>query len=203
MPLFARKSAEDQSDPAPAAVVGPKGRTLSKAEQGKVTPKRVSTVRRTVGTPPADRREAARNMRSKMRDERAESRRGMINGEEQHLMARDRGPERRMVRNLIDARRNIGPWFFFVLILVMLVSFARTQFTAEVYLAAELFMLLMLLAVIVDAFLISRRIRVLVADRFPDTGQKLGSLYFYGVMRSISPRFMRTPKPQVKPGQAV
>ena len=55
---------------------------------------------------------------------------------------------------------------------------------------------------VVDGFLLSRKIKQIVTERFPKTDQKMGSLRTYGVMRSLSFRFLRMPKPQVKIGGA-
>jgi len=46
-------------------------------------------------------------------------------------------------------------------------------------------------------------VKKLVRARFPESRDKMGSLYFYAIMRAISFRFIRNPKPQVKVGQAI
>ena len=51
--------------------------------------------------------------------------------------------------------------------------------------------------------LIARRVKSLVKARFPKTTQRLGSLQIYGVMRGLTFRRMRVPKPRVELGQAV
>jgi hypothetical protein len=42
-----------------------------------------------------------------------------------------------------------------------------------------------------------------VKERFPKTTQRIGSLQIYGVMRGLTFRRMRVPKPRVELGQAV
>ena len=59
------------------------------------------------------------------------------------------------------------------------------------------------LGVIVDGVLISRKIKKLVGERFPNTTQRRRSLYMYGIMRSITFRRMRVPKPQIDIGETV
>jgi Protein of unknown function (DUF3043) len=59
----------------------------------------------------------------------------------------------------------------------------------------------LLLAVIVDAVLVSVRIRKQVKVRFPDESSK--GIGFYAVMRSLQIRRMRVPKPRVKIGQPI
>jgi hypothetical protein len=51
--------------------------------------------------------------------------------------------------------------------------------------------------------LLARRIRSRVSAKFPKNDERWGSLYFYGIMRALSFRRMRAPKPQVKVGDKV
>jgi hypothetical protein len=203
--LFRRKSDEPAtsvavSEPEPESTT--KGYTPSKRDQGKKTPKRVVAGRRVPEPPAANRREAAKRLREKQRQERVEAREGMANGDERFLLARDKGPVRRLARDIVDSRRNIGTWFFGTTFLVMIVGFNR-NLNPSISAAANALFGLMLLATIVDSFLISRTVKKLVRARFPEAPAKLGSLYFYAVMRAISFRFIRNPKPQVKVGQKV
>jgi hypothetical protein len=202
--LFRRRTVEESSapvvedEPSPAA----RGHTPSKREQGKKTPKRRSTVRRTIEAPPADRREAAKRMREKQKSERLEARAGMLAGDERYLLPRDKGPERALVRDIVDSRRTIGTWFFGLTFIVMLIGFNRSL-NPSIYLAANLLFLLFALATVVDSYLITRKVRKMVLERYPGTNQKLRSLYFYAIMRGISFRFIRNPKPKVKPGASI
>jgi hypothetical protein len=201
--LFRRKPAES-SEPASDTATVPdaakaKGYTPSKRELGKSTPKRPEMVRRTAEAPPSDRREAAKRMREKQRAERAEARAGMLRGEEKYLLPRDRGPERALVRDIVDSRRTIGTWFFGLTFVVMLIGFNRSL-NPSIYLAANLLFLLFALATAVDSYLITRKIRKLIQERFPNSTVKMRGLFFYAIMRGISFRFIRNPKPRVKPG---
>jgi len=85
---------------------------------------------------------------------------------------------------------------------VMLVGFNRAL-NPSVYLAANLLFLLFALATAVDSYLITRRVQKLINERFPKTEQRMRSLYFYAIMRGISFRFIRNPKPKVKPGAKI
>ena len=70
-------------------------------------------------------------------------------------------------------------------------------------LASNILWVTLVLAVIIDSFLISRRIKRLVRERFPKTDQRMGSLYLYGIMRGVTFRRMRIPNPRVKIGDKV
>ena len=204
--LFSRKSAEPTEAPAEESaqpeVTGGKRQTLSKRDLGKTTPKRTVAGRRVAEPPPANRREAAKKMRERQRAERLEARAGMANGEERFLLPRDKGPERKLVRDIVDSRRTIGTFFFGTTFLVMLVGFNR-NLNPSIYFAANALFGVMAVATAIDSFLISRTIKRLIKQRFPGSTEKLGRLYFYAIMRAISFRFIRNPKPQVKVGASI
>jgi hypothetical protein len=205
VPSLFRRKTEEVVEPVADDSVEParsKAQTRSKRDLGQTTPKRVETVRRTIEKPPADRKEQAKRLREKARQERAESRAGQLAGEQKFLLPRDRGPERELVRNIVDSRRTIGTWFFGVTFIVMLVGFNRAL-NPSVYLAANLLFLLFALATAVDSYLITRRVQKLINERFPKSEQRMRSLYFYAIMRGISFRFIRNPKPKVKPGAKI
>jgi hypothetical protein len=207
--LFRRKPAdlvEDAVAETPSAEAADtasrrRGYTPSKQELGKVTPKRprANAARE---APPADRKEATKRARLRERDARAEQRAGMLAGDERYLMARDKGPERALVRDIVDSRRTAGTWFFsfaFVLLAISMVKTLPPQFV----LTANLVWLLLGFGVLVDGVLICRKINKLIRERFPKTQQRLGSLYMYAVMRSLSYRRFRIPKPRVDVGAKV
>jgi hypothetical protein len=203
--LFRRKPADvaapEVTEEVPDDAVRPKGYTPSKKELGQATPKRQSTGRRFAeSAAPANRREQMKQMRERQRTERAEAAAGMKAGDERYLLARDRGPERLLVRNIIDSRRTVGTWFFGGALIVLIGSTVRIP---AIQLASNVLWLLLAIGVVVDSVLIARRIKKLVRDRFPKTTQRIGSLQLYGVMRGLTFRRMRVPKPQVDLGAKI
>ncbi|PWR13861.1 DUF3043 domain-containing protein, partial [Micromonospora acroterricola] len=114
---------------------------------------------------------------------------------------RDRGPERLLARNVVDSRRTVGTWFFGGALIVLIGSNAAMP--AVVRLISNVLWGALALGVVVDSILICRKISKLVRQRFPKTDQRMGSLYLYAVMRSITFRRMRAPAPQVKLGDKV
>lgn len=199
--LFRRKSADaTTTDPveevAPSTVHRPKSYTPSKKELGQVTPKRASTARRSGGGAPL----SGRELREDRRRERAEALQGMRQGDERYLMARDRGPERRLVRDIVDSRRNIGSYFILGALIVLVGSITKIGI---VVLVSNILWFLLAFLMVVDSFLIARRVKKLVRERFPKTDQRMGSLQLYGVMRALQFRRFRTPNPQVSVGDKV
>ena len=184
-------------EPAASPRANPKGYTRSKRELGKTTPKRRETTKRTVEPPPANRREAYRRMRDKERTERVEQRKAMMAGDERYLLARDRGPERALVRDIVDSRYTIGTWFFGGAIIVLVGTFLPQP---QVRLASNLLMALLAFATGLDSVLLARQVRKLVPERLPDSQESLPRLYLYAAMRGVTFRRMRVPKPRVTIG---
>lgn len=166
--------------------------------KGKATPKRPASGARRVEPPPANRREAYKRMREKERAERAERRQAMLEGDERYLLARDRGPERSLVRDLVDSRRTVGTWFFAGALVVLFGS--QPAMPLQVRFAANLLWVLLAAATVGDSILISRRIGKVIRQRFPNTTQRYSGLYFYGIVRGMTFRRLRMPRPKVKIG---
>lgn len=177
-----------------------KAYTPSKKELGKITPKRKAGGR-VVEPPPANRREAMKRSREKARQARMERRQGMMEGREEDLLPRDKGPERRLTRDLVDARRNLASYFIPAAVIILIGGSAGMP--AEVQIFSTTLWGLLFVGVIVDSVLLSRRLKKTLNERFPKRSVGNGALYFYAVMRSISLRRMRMPKPQVKLGDKV
>ena len=173
------------------------------AGKGRPTPRRREAQKRRTGPvapPPKTRREAYKRMREQGSGRRAELREGMRNGDERYLTPRDRGPERRLVRDVVDSRRNAGPLFLFTAVVYFVgLIVPNVQFKA---LVTSLWLTVLLL-VIVDSVILGFRIRRAVRQRFPKTEQRMRSLVFYGISRATMIRRWRAPKPQVAVGQPV
>lgn len=143
-----------------------------------------------------DRKEARRQARTQMHGERERARVGMANGEEKYLPLRDRGPQKRFVRDYVDARFSVGellvPAMFVVIILTLL-----PQPEVQVFGLFALWGFFLIAAI--DAILLGLRLRRKVAEKFGET--RAEKVRWYAAMRSLQLRIMRLPKPQVKRGQ--
>lgn len=141
-------------------------------------------------------------MRERERAARAEQRVGMMSGDERYLLPRDKGPERALVRDIVDSRRTAGTWFFSFAFLLLVISSVKIL-PGQFVLTANLVWLLLGLGVVFDSIMICRKINKLVAERFPKTQVRMTSLYLYAIMRSLSYRRFRMPKPRVKIGDKI
>ena len=193
-------TSEVQDDAVTVAGTRSRAYTPSKRELGQTTPKRKAGGR-TVEPAPANRRDAMKRMRVKQREQRAEQRAGMLAGKEEYLMARDKGDERRLVRDIVDSRRNMATYFLPGALIVVIGS-ARSM-PGYVQLAANVFWVLLAVSVVADSFLLTRRIKKFLTVRFPKSTRPPRSHYWYAIMRSLNFRRLRMPAPQVKLGDSI
>jgi hypothetical protein len=169
----------------------------SKSGKGRPTPKRKEvTVKRGASLAPAKTKQEKQAAKKEARAQRVAQRNAYLRGDENALPARDRGPVRKYVRNLVDSRINVGEFFLPFIFLVLLVSMTRNQTIAILSILA---MYAIMFVAIIDGFLLGRRIKRRVADKFPNESTK--GLALYGFLRSTQMRRMRAPKPLVKRGE--
>jgi hypothetical protein len=171
--------------------------------KGRPTPKRHEAQGRRPGPPPpppTTRKEAYRRMREQQAQRRADTRSGMARGDDAYLPARDRGPVRKLVRDLVDSRRNAGSFFLPVAALVLVGYFIPSP-AVQNY--TVLLWFVFFLVIIVDSVFLGRRISKTVRQRFPDQPHRTKSLGWYGISRATMIRRWRFPKPEVRLGADV
>jgi len=191
--VFGRKKATVDRLPsagqAPSARPGAKNRPTPKRRAQEAANRRPLVI--------TDRKAAAQSDKARRREQMARQRQAMVTGDDAHLPARDKGPERRFIRDYVDARWSVGEFMLPVMLLVLLLSFVRQSWALLVVFAA----VYGLIAVaIIDSFLMWRRIRARIAERYGADRVPAGGA-LYAVMRSFQIRRTRMPKPQVGRGQ--
>lgn len=187
--MFKRRTPEAPANPPQVVKPGGKGRP---------TPKRrdAEKLRRQPITAPATGKEAYKRRRAQLAENRVKAREGMAKGEEKHLLKRDKGPVRRLARNYVDARRTVGSYLMYAMFAIVLLSLAPVP-------AARLLVLfappVLLVLVFGEGLLLSRGIKRLAAERFPDEDAK--GVGMYAAMRAMQIRRLRVPNPQVQVGE--
>ncbi len=168
--------------------------------KGRPTPKRSEAQGRRPGPPPpppTTRKEAYKRSREQQAALRGNQRAAALAGDESALPARDRGPARRLVRDVVDARRNAGSLFLVVAGIVLIGYFIPSpvvqQYTVYVWFA-------FFLVIIGDSFLLGRTIKRVLAERLPDHQEKTRTLVWYGISRATMVRRWRFPKARVSLG---
>jgi hypothetical protein len=193
----------DRSEATPAADADPTTQLVKAGGKGRPTPKRNEAQGRRPGPPPpppTTRKEAYRRMREQQANTRGTARAGAAAGDDSYLPARDRGPVRKLVRDVVDARRNAGSFFLVVAALVLVGYFIPSP-AVQSYTVFLWF--LFFLVIIADSVFLGRRIKRAVLERFPNQDHRMRGLIWYGVSRSTMVRRWRFPKPEVALGAKV
>ncbi len=164
--------------------------------KGRPTPSRkeAEAARKQRLKPTRNKKELARRERQRRVSERAKVREALVTGDEKHLPARDRGPVRAFVRDLVDSRRNVAEYLLPALVVILALSFipALIQLQLTLWLAT-------IVGTTVDTIWLGYRLRRELRQRFPKPETK-GALA-YGLLRSSQLRRLRLPKPRVTRGQ--
>ena len=165
--------------------------------KGRPTPKRkVSEAKRiTSSLAPVVTKDQKRAAKIANRQDRIASRTAYLRGDENAMPARDRGPERRFVRNYVDARRSIGEYFLPIIFIVLILTLIPEP---VVQFGAIAIMYGVLMIAVVDGIFLSRKIRKLIGEKFPNSPTK--GLGMYAWLRSTQMRRLRAPHPQIKVG---
>ncbi|HEX7351276.1 DUF3043 domain-containing protein [Brachybacterium sp.] len=194
--MIFRKSEPPQSpEPEPqSARPGSKGRPTRSRKEAEAARRRPLVV--------DDRKEARRRDRERANRERMESQQALMTGDEKKMPLQHRGPERRFVRDVVDARRNIAEFFFPIALIFMLVALVLPLIRPELTTLLSTGMIIILwggIAVcVVDSLFLRKRLRRLLSEKFGDVQR---GLVGYGIMRAIQIRRFRLPRPQIKHGE--
>lgn len=198
-----RDRAETSDTTTPDASAALTEQLVGASGKGRPTPKRSEAQGRRQGPPappPTTRKEAYKRMRARQAVRRTETRQGAARGDEAYLPARDRGPVRKLVRDVVDARRNIGSYFLVIAGVALVGTIAPSL---QIRTTAMFILYGFFLLVIVDSVVLVRRIKKKVAERFPDGSQSTRGIALYGISRSTMVRRWRFPKPEVPLGSEV
>lgn len=189
------------------------------APKGRPTPKRNEGARRRGPVAPAPMTSAEARKRRKevggrklTKEERradkvarraamTERREKMMSGQESYLLPRDKGPVRRLARDVVDARRNVLGLFMpaalgLVFVMMSIPSVAVQQLISPA-------MLLLVVVMVIDGFVIGRKVNKAVDAKFPDNVESGWKLGFYAASRASQLRRMRAPRPQANRGDKV
>ncbi|WP_293694824.1 DUF3043 domain-containing protein [uncultured Agrococcus sp.] len=184
MPLFGSKpknAADDYEAEVPATPEKPK------------TPKRSEHVKNSQRPLiPGDRKEAKKQAREQMAQQRQRAQEGYARGEEQYMPARDRGPVKRYARDYVDARFSIGSMLMPAMIIVLAMTFINT---AEMRVLTFALLWAFVGLTVLDCIVMTWILRKRITKKF-GPGKTKG-VSWYASMRSTQMRFMRMPKPQV------
>ena len=178
----------DQQSAAPSA----------EEKKAKPTPKRSEQVRaRKQPLVPEKSKEATKQARADIKRKRQEARIGVMQGDERYLTGRDAGPQRKYVRDFIDARWCIGEIFIPVAMGALIVGMALSYEYRQIL---NIAVYAVVLLVVLDCFILNYQMKSRMAVKFGGKEKLERGLTFYAVTRAVQLRPLRIPKVQRKHG---
>ena len=177
-------------------VVTPDPTEAEQAGKGRPTPKRKqSEAANRRPLVPADRKVAGQSDRERARAKREREYQALRTGDERYLPTRDKGPQRRWVRDFVDARWSLGEFFLPIALVIVLATMFAANPTAVTIVEIVLYGVVLLS--ILDLLVMTRVLKRGLAAKFGADKIERG-LVWYGATRSMQIRRVRLPKPQVK-----
>ena len=168
------------------------------AGKGKATPSRkqaeAANVRPLVGDRTPEGKLAAKE---KAKAERAKMRAGQLAGDDRYLPVRERGPQKKFVRDLVDQRYTVGEFLVPAMVMVLLLSFTDPNQNSTFNHILSWASLGIMVAIVIDSLFIGRKIKKATNQKFGDKVET--GLALYGIVRASQLRVMRLPKPSVGP----
>jgi hypothetical protein len=130
---------------------------------------------------------------------RDRARAGMANGEEKFLPAKDKGAQRRYVRDYVDARFSVGELMIPFLGIVIILTFVGSS-NAALSVLGTYALWAFILVMVADCLWIGFSVNRKLAAKFGADKVQRG-FRWYAATRAVQLRPMRLPKPQVKRGR--
>jgi hypothetical protein len=200
-----------RESPAPEADVVEPDAEVASAEvgtspKGRPTPKRRdSQGKRGPVSAPRTRKEALARQKQLAKEQKAaraaarprtvaEQRAALKRGDPDALPRRDQGKTKKLARDYVDSHRLLSNYLL-LLFPVMVVGIAVPL--------AQIFVLVAFLALLVEWYIVGRRIRALALARFGESQGGNLSIGFYAGSRAYLPRRWRLPAPQVERGDPI
>lgn len=167
--------------------------------KGRPTPKRKEREAANRRGLLADPKQEARERRAKLREQRDREYQAMREGDERNMPAEHRGPERRFLRDYVDARTSLGEYLLPLSIAFVVISLFMPQVGLWGFLLIAIFYLLVLIAGI-ETFIAIRRLKKRFIAKFGENRIPRGWT-FYVISRALNMRRFRVPKPKVERGE--
>ncbi len=127
----------------------------------------------------------------------AEQRAALRRGDEDALPRRDRGQTRKLARDYVDSTRMLSNYLLLLFPLMIVSAFVPALALMQ------LVVLVVFLALLVEWYIVGRRIRAMALQRFGDVQGGNMTIGFYAGSRAYLPRRWRLPQPQVERGDTI
>ena len=173
------------------------------AKKGKPTParKQQEAARKRPLIAPKT-KEGQKAAREAMKQDRLTTRAGYAAGDDKYLTKRDAGPQRRLIRDVVDSRLfTVGEVLLPLMLISVLFGPSSSAGSTLSGLLSNL-VLVMFVFYLGDTVLIARKAKSLLSERFGAAKVEKG-IWMYVAFRAMYPRVIRLPKAQVRRGEKV
>jgi Protein of unknown function (DUF3043) len=169
------------------------------AGKGKATPKRRDQEAAHQRALVLDPKASSKDRREKVRVQRAKEQQALLTGDERNMPVEHRGPERRFIRDFVDARRGLGEYLMPASILFVIISlFFNGNPNVSGWIILAFYVLVFV--TLGETFWAMRSLRNLMAAKFPGKPMPRG-WRIYTAGRMLNLRRLRVPRPIVKRGE--
>jgi len=135
--------------------------------------------------------------KERQREQRARARDGLARGDERFLPLRDKGPQKKWVRDYVDSRWNFGEFLIPMMFAVIIATFLPSL---EAQVISIIVLWVFFLVAIVDAFILGYLVRKGLRAKYGEDNVERG-VRWYAAMRALQMRGLRLPKAQVARGE--
>ncbi len=177
--------------------------------KGHATPSRkereAANKRPLVAPRSAGRQKLTKEQRRKRAADRLVARQGFEAGDERYLPARDKGPQRKFVRDFIDSRYTVGEFMIPLMFAVIIATFLPQYNAVDgsqlgLQMTVIIAMYGFFFVAVADAMIFGRKLLKVMGEKFGETKLEKGHRW-YAATRAFQFRPLRVPKPQVVRGQ--
>lgn len=171
------------------------------AKKGRPTPKRKeSEAKHNRALLSGDTKADRAAQRAKQREQREREYLAMRTGDEANMPFEHKGPERRYIRDFIDARWSLGEWLIPIMFVFLIPSLFITDTRISIGVTAAFYAVIAL--AVVEVIWVRSRLKKAFDAKF-GLGRLPRGWTFYFITRYMNIRRFRVPKPKVNRGDTV
>ena len=167
--------------------------------KGKPTPKRKEQEAARKRALVVDPKAGAKERKARVREQRIKEQAALMSGDERNMPAEHRGPERRFMRDFIDARTGLAEFLMPISLVFVALSLAFNS-NRNVGNWIILGFYALMFVTIGETIFAMRSLKRHMVKKFGDKGIPRG-WRFYVITRAMNIRRMRVPKPRVARGE--
>jgi len=137
-------------------------------------------------------KEAIAEAKAKQTEARKKARAAMLSGDEKYLLGRDRGPQRRIARDVLDNRYTFIEGLLPMMIVFLLFTAVDERSTQEI---VTVVMLIALGISAIEVTILNNIVKKRIKEKLGADTQVQRGNWFYLFTRGMQPRPLRIPKP--------